>query len=150
MEAIHELCEREVRDLPVFEFRATVIIELYRLRCPDCGPKMERVEQLPSKAPFAKRFEEAVGQSCEAAAARQVARLFGLPQNTVRAIDLRYLERWEAGRKVPPLRLMGVDEIYLGKKQKFVTVVSIQAARGHVGAVPVEHRTMGSGVPHHL
>ena len=74
VEVIHELCEREVRDLPVFEFRATVIIELYRLRCPDCGPKMERVEQLPSKAPFAKRFEEAVGQACEAAAARQVAR----------------------------------------------------------------------------
>ena len=124
VEQIHELCEREVRDLPVFEFRATVIIELYRLRCPDCGPKMERVEQLPSKAPFAKRFEEAVGQACEAAAARQVARLFGLAQSTVRAIDLRYLERWAATRKVPPLRLMGVDEIYLGKKQKFVTVVS--------------------------
>jgi transposase len=124
VEQIHELCEREVRDLPVFEFRATVAIELYRLRCPDCGPKMERVEQLPSKAPFAKRFEEAVGQACEVAAARQVARLFGLAQSTVRAIDLRYLERWDATRKKPPLRLMGVDEIYLGKKQKFVTVVS--------------------------
>jgi transposase len=124
VEAIHELCEREVRDLPVFEFRATVIIELYRLRCPDCGPKMERVEQLPSKAPFAKRFEEAVGQACEAASARAVARQFGLAQSTVRAIDLRYLERWSAARKKPPLRQMGVDEIYLGKKQKFVTVVS--------------------------
>ena len=124
VEVIHELCEREVRDLPVFEFRATVIIELYRLRCPDCGPKMERVEQLPSKAPFAKRFEEAVGQACEAAAARAVALQFGLAQSTVRSIDLRYLERWEATRKKPPLRLMGVDEIYLGKQQKFVTVVS--------------------------
>ena len=124
VEMLHETCEREVRDLPVFEFRATVIIELYRLRCPDCGPKMERVEQLPSKAPFAKRFEEAVGQACEAASARAVARQFGLPQSTVRVIDLRYLERWSAGRKKPPLRQMGVDEIYLGKKQKFVTVVS--------------------------
>jgi transposase len=124
VEAIHELCEREVRDLPVFEFRATVIIELYRLRCPDCGPKMERVEQLPSKAPFAKRFEEAVGQACEAASARAVARQFGLAQSTARAIDLRYLERWSARRKKAPLRQMGVDEIYLGKKQKFVTVVS--------------------------
>jgi transposase len=124
VEAIHEICEREVRDLPVFEFRATVVIELYRLRCPECGPKMERVEQLPSKAPFAKRFEEAVGQACEAASARQVARQFGLAQSTVRAIDLRYLERWAAERNKPPLRQMGVDEIYLGKKQKFVTVVS--------------------------
>ena len=124
VEAIHEICEREVRDLPVFEFRATVVIELYRLRCPDCGPKMERVEQLPSKAPFAKRFEEAVGQCCESAPARQVARQFGLAQSTVRVIDLRYLERWSAARKQPPLRQMGVDETYLGKKRKFVTVVS--------------------------
>src|SRR5450631_3983802 len=85
---------------------------------------MERVEQLPSKAPFAKRFEEAVGQACEAAAARQVARQFGMAQSTVRGIDLSYLERWEAARKKAPLRQMGVDEIYLGKKQKFVTVVS--------------------------
>ena len=42
----------------------------------------------------------------------------------MRAIDLRYLERWSAGRRKPALRQMGVDEIYLGKKTKFVTVVS--------------------------
>src|SRR5277367_3113806 len=48
----------------------------------------------------------------------------GLAASTVRAIDLRYLERWAAGRRKPALRQMGVDEIYLGKKQKFMTVVS--------------------------
>ncbi len=53
--------EREVRDLPWGEFRTTVVIELYRVRCPDCGLKIEKVDQLPSKAPFSKRFEEAVG-----------------------------------------------------------------------------------------
>ena len=56
-----------MRDLPVFQFRTTVILELYRLRCPDCGPKIDRVEQLPSKAPFSKRFEEEVGRACEGA-----------------------------------------------------------------------------------
>ena len=34
---IHESYEREVRDPPCFQFRTTVVIELYRLRCPDCG-----------------------------------------------------------------------------------------------------------------
>lgn len=121
---IHEISEREVRDLPVFEFRTTVVIELYRVRCPRCGPKIERVEQLPSKAPFSKRFEEAVGLACEGAAARQVARAFRLSESTVRAIDRRYLERWAAARRKPALRQMGVDEIHLGKKQKFLTVVS--------------------------
>jgi transposase len=120
---IHEVYEREVRDLPCFEYRTTVVIELCRVRCPDCGIKTERVEQLPSKAPFSKRFEEIVGQACESAAARQVARRFGLSESTVRAIDLRYLERWATGRRRPTLRQMGVDEIHLGKKQKFLTVV---------------------------
>lgn len=116
--------EREARDLPCFEYQTTVVIELYRVRCPDCGVKAERVEPLPSKAPFSKRFEEAVGLACESAAVRRVARQFGLAASTVRAMDVRYLKRWAAGRRKPALRQMGVDEIYLGKKQKFLTVVS--------------------------
>src|SRR6202166_712969 len=115
--------EREVRDLPCFEYRTTVLIELSRVRCPDCGIKAERVEQLPSKAPYIKCLEEAVGQACEGAAARRVAHQFGLAASTVRAIDLRYLKRWAAARRKPALRQMGVDEIHLEKKQKFLTVV---------------------------
>lgn len=124
LENAHEVSEREVGDLPCMEFRTTVVVEVYRVCCPDCGIKMEKVPQLPSKAPFSKRFEDAVGQACESAAARQVALRFGLPASTVRAIDLRYLERWAAARRKPALAQMGVDEIYLGKKQKFITVVS--------------------------
>ena len=115
--------ERAVRDLPWSEFRTTVHIEVYRVKCPACGVKIEKVPLLPSKSPFSKRFEEAVGQACESASARQVARRMGLAESTVRAIDLRYLERWEAKRRNPPLRQMGVDELYRGKKGKFLTVV---------------------------
>jgi len=85
--------------------------------------KVEKVPLLPSKAPFSKRFEDAVGQACESASARQVARRFGLPESTVWAMDLRYLERWAARRRQPALRQIGVDEIHMGKKQKFLTVV---------------------------
>lgn len=121
---VYDSYEREVRDLPCFEFRTTVVVELYRVRCPDCGIKTEKVPQLPSKAPFSKRFEEAVGLACESAAVRRVARQFGIAASTVRAMDLRYLKRWAASRRKPALRQMGIDEIYLGKKQKFLTVVS--------------------------
>jgi len=121
---IVETYEREVRDLPWSEYRATVVIEVYRVRCPDCGIRTEKVPQLPSKAPFSKRFEEAVGLACESAAVRRVARQFGVGPSTVRAIDLRYLKRWAAGRRKPALRQMGIDEIHLGKKQRFLTVVT--------------------------
>lgn len=120
---IHDVYEREVRDLPCFEFLTTVVIELYRLRCAECGVKAEKVGLLPSKAPYSKRFEDAVGQACESASARQIARRMRLPESTVRAIDLRCLERWDSKRKLPPLRQMGIDEIYRGKKDKFLTVV---------------------------
>ena len=124
LETAHDAKDREVRDLPCMEFRTTVVVEVYRVCCPDCGIKVEKVPQLPSKAPFSKRFENAVGQARESAAAPQVARRFVLAASTVRAIDLRYLERWAASRRKPVLAQMGVDEIHLGKKEKFITVVS--------------------------
>src|SRR5437879_6231592 len=65
--AMHEICQREVRDLPCFEYSTTVVVETYRVKCPRCGIRAERVAQLPSKAPYSKRFEEAVGQACESA-----------------------------------------------------------------------------------
>jgi transposase len=120
----HDVREREVRDLPCMKFRTAVVIEVYRVCCPDCGIKIEKVPQLPSKAPFSRRFEDAVGEACESAAARPVARRFGLPASMVRAIDLRYLERWAATRRKPAPTQMGVDDIHLGKKQKFITVAS--------------------------
>jgi len=114
---IAEVYEREVRDLPCFEYRTTVVIELYRLRCPECGIKAEKVALLPSKAPFSKRFEEAVGQACESAAVRRVARQFGLAASTVRAIDLRYLQRWAQGRRRPALR-----QLWFGRERKKETL----------------------------
>src|SRR6516165_11566689 len=84
---IREVYEREVRDLPWGQYAVTVVIELYRVNCPKCGVKAEKVDPLPSKAPFSKRFEEAVGQAGESAAARQVARPLGLAASTVPTID---------------------------------------------------------------
>ena len=62
----HDISERAVRDLPWSEFRTTVHVEVYRVRCPQCGLKVERVPLLPSKAPFSKRFEESVGRRVRA------------------------------------------------------------------------------------
>ena len=124
VEKIHATYEREVRDLRCFEYRTTVVVEVHRICCPDCGVKVEKMEQLPGKAPYSRRFEDEVGAACESASARQVARRTGMSESTIRAIDLRCLERWAAKRRQAPLRQMGVDEIYRGKNDKFLTVVS--------------------------
>jgi len=121
---IAETREREVRDLPWRKYQTSIVVEFHRVHCPRCGLKVEVVPQLAGKSPFSKDFEDAVGLACEAAAARQVGRQFRIAASTVRAIDQRYLERWAKSRKKAVLRQIGVDEIYLGKTQKFLTVVS--------------------------
>jgi len=71
--------EREVADLDCFEFRTTVVVEVHRLNCAECGPKVEKIEQVPSKAPYTRRFEDQVGEACESAAARR-------PHSSIRAM----------------------------------------------------------------
>ena len=111
VEDIHEVYQREVRDLPCFEFQTTVIIELSN-SLPGLRSEGRESRATAEQGTYSKRFEDAVGQACESAAARQVARRMGVAESTVRAIDLRCLERWEARRRKPALRQMGVDEIY--------------------------------------
>ena len=114
-----EVYEREPGDLPWSEYRTTVVIELYRVRCPECGIKAEKVPQLPTKAPFSKRFRTGGGGWRVSAAGRREVRQFGPSSRTVRAIDLRYLKRWAEGRRKPALRQMGVDEIIWGRNRSF-------------------------------
>ncbi len=47
---IEEVRERMVRDLPWRKYQAIVVVEFYRVRCPQCGLKVEQVPQLPGKA----------------------------------------------------------------------------------------------------
>ena len=51
-----DVSEREVRDLPWSSMLTTVVVEVHRVKCPDCGVRVERVPLLPSKAPFSERF----------------------------------------------------------------------------------------------
>jgi hypothetical protein len=104
----------------------------------------------PSRREGNFQFEDAVGLACESASVRQVARQAGLVASTVRAIDLRYLQRWSATRRKQPLKQMGVDEIYFGKQMKFITMVSNlvpasvwvwPCASDHIGAHFGWHRT---------
>src|SRR5882724_8592626 len=39
----HDYYQREVRDLPWRKYRTTVIIELYRVCCPECGVRVEKI-----------------------------------------------------------------------------------------------------------
>jgi transposase len=121
---IHSWTERRLRDLPWGTWAVWLRVEVHRVRCRRCGVRTERLPFVEGKAQYTTRLEAAVAQGCEAAAVSRVAAQWGLPPETVRRMDKRMLRRWAATRPRPPLRYLGVDEIFLGKTDKFLTVVS--------------------------
>jgi transposase len=121
---VHSWSERRVRDLPWGTWQVWLVIEVHRVRCPRCGVRTERLPFVTGKAPYTTRLEAAIARDCEAAPVSRVARAWHLPPETVRRLDKRVLRRWAAGRARMPLRFLGVDEIYLGRRDKFLTIVS--------------------------
>jgi transposase len=121
---IHSWTERRIRDLPWGTWQVWLRVEVHRVRCRQCGVRTERLPFVGGKAHYTARLEAAVAQACEAAPVSRVAAQWGLPPETVRRMDKRVLRRWAARRPRRPLRYLGVDEIFLGKTVKFLTVVS--------------------------
>src|SRR6266568_859936 len=115
-------CGISVREIHSWTERLHV--EVHRVRCRRCGVRAERLPFVAGKAHYTARLEAAVAQACEAAPVSRVATQRGLPPETVRRMDKRVLRRWAAARPRRPLHYLGVDEIFLGKTVKFLTVVS--------------------------
>lgn len=116
--------ERRVRDLPWATWTVWLVVPVARVECRRCGVRTERIPFLAGRPPRTARLEAAVAQDCTAAPVSRVAAKWGLAPATVRRIDKRALQQWAAGRPRKPVRYLGVDEIFLGKATKFLTVVS--------------------------
>jgi len=121
---IHSWTERRFRDLPWGTWQVELRVEVHRVRCRRCGVRTERLPFVEGKARYTTRLEDAVAGACETAPVSRVGPRWGLPAETARRMDKRALRRWAAGRPRPALRYLGIDEIYLGKRDQFLTVVS--------------------------
>ncbi len=121
---VHSWTERRLRDLPWGTWQVWLVVEVHRVQCRRCGVRTERLPFVTGKAHYTTRLEAAVARDCEAAAVSRVALAWHVPPETVRRMDKRVLRRWAAARPRTPLRFLGVDEIYLGRRDKFLTIVS--------------------------
>jgi transposase len=121
---VHSWTERRLRDLLWGTWQVWLVVDVHRVRCRRCGVRTERLPFVSGKVHSTTRLEAAVARDCEAALVSRVALAWRLPPETVRRMDKRVLRRWAAARPRQPLRYLGVDEIHLGRRDKFLTVVS--------------------------
>jgi transposase len=121
--AIHDLEERRVRDLPLFEHWVELRVLRVRVACPTCGPKLERLAWLATYSRVTRRLAESVAQLCKLMTLRHVARYFGLDWKTVKEIDRAGLLRELGPLDLDGLEVIALDEFAIHKGHRYATVI---------------------------
>jgi transposase len=121
--AIHDLEERRIRDLPLFEHWVELRVLRVRVECPTCGPKLERLAWLAAYARVTRRLAESAAQLCKVMTLRHVARYFGLDWKTVKEIDRAGLLRELGPLDLDGLEVIALDEFAIHKGHRYATVI---------------------------
>lgn len=107
-------------DLPWGQHPVEVEAVPLRVRCKRCLTKA--VEWLPWADRYqrqTRRLQQTVALEAASMPLMHVAAKHGLTWGIVRRAEQAALERWAATRKPIPLRMAGLDEKYLGRRNKF-------------------------------
>jgi transposase len=120
---------RRWEDLPWAGHRAVIEYASDRLGCARCGHHaVELVGWADTKQRQTRRLQHYLALDAFSMPLSHVATKYGLSWHTVRRAEADALARWERTRPPKALKLVGVDEKWLGRrhkrKEKFVTIVS--------------------------
>lgn len=120
---------RRWSDLPWAGHPVSLEYTPIRVVCPRC--KATPVENLPWADPFqreTRRLQQHLGLQSASMPTVRVAAQYGLSWSTVRRAEEYAIARWAVQRPQVPLRQVGIDEKYLGRRHsredKYVTIVS--------------------------
>jgi len=128
--------ERRFKLLPVGSRKVELVVAIPRLQCKHCGTiRQPRLVFAEPKKHYSRSLERFVIDLCHVASIQDVAALTGLSWDTVKAIHKQHLQRQYRSFDLQPVRHIAIDEIYLGKKRKFLTLVADLASGRvlHVG-----------------
>ncbi len=81
--SIHDTAERWIDDLPILDAETRLLVHRVRVACPDCGPKLERLDWLEPYARVTTRLAESVARLCRVLPVKHVADYFALNWKTV-------------------------------------------------------------------
>jgi len=107
---------RHVRDLPCGDARIFLEIEVRRVLCKGCGRvKRERLDFLTDNPFYTKRFAYYVGRRCRAATIKDIAEALNLHWETIKTLEMQYMQAQLAKAGAPGPKAIGIDEISIRK-----------------------------------
>ena len=122
--ATHDTVLCRWRHLDLGAQRCYLVCALRRVKCPDCGVRVEAVPWARPGSRFTRDFEDVVAYLAQQMAKDPIARLMRIAWDTVGAIvDRVVAERLDPGR-LDALRVVGVDEVSYRRRHRYLTVVA--------------------------
>jgi len=123
---------REVRDMDALGWRIYLRIEKRRVACVVCdGVKVESLDWLADNPRYTSRMAEYVGKLCRQMTNKAVAELLRIDEEAVKEFDKLYMARLLAKHPIKAVRVLGIDEIAIGKGHTYRVIVS-DVERGRV------------------
>ncbi len=116
--------DRTVHAPPIGLDRTQLFIRAPRLECKQCEQVLNAV--LPNVVPlcqYTKSFARLSIDLRKMMTTSDVARYLGVSDTMIRSIDKKYLQKNFGKPRLRDLEVIAIDEIYVGRKQKFLTIV---------------------------
>jgi transposase len=116
---------RRVRDLSCGDKRVYLSFWLRRVSCSWCGTvKNEGLDWLADNPLYTKRFAFFVGRRCHDTAIKVVAEELYLDWHAVKELEKQYMREQLRRAGLPAPRIIGIDEISVGKGHEYRIVVT--------------------------
>lgn len=122
--ATHETKVRRWRHLDLGGQRCFIECELRRVRCPDCGVRVEAVPFARPGARHTRDFEDVVAFLAQQMAKTPIARLLRIDWETVGRIVERVVQAKLDERRLKRLVAIGVDEVSWRRRHRYLTCVA--------------------------
>lgn len=109
---------------PVGKRRIELVVHIPRLFCKNCGSiRQPHLKFADPKKHYTHSLERFVIDLCRLTTIRDAAELTGLNWDTVKDIHKGYLKEKYQAVSLKDVRSIAIDEVYLGRKRKFITIV---------------------------
>jgi len=125
----HDAHEVTVQDLPMTGRVVYLHFDKARVRCCGRRPELEHVPWVEKNSQQTVRLKWSIYEECKDSPVKAVAARHNLGWGTVKSIDRELIELGLSKRNLSGLRRLGIDEVAMAKRHRYLTVVTDLRAR---------------------
>ncbi|MGB9716491.1 MAG: transposase [Thermodesulfovibrionales bacterium] len=108
-----------MRHLLLWEHPTYLRFTKYRVKCPKCGLKAERLPWLSFYGRVTQKLARLVYELCKVLTVQAISMLLFLHKDTIKGIDKKAIKEAHNSRPLDGVTVLGVDEMAIGKGHKY-------------------------------